>query len=205
MNLYQKLLKISEKIKYIKRDEKHSGINFRPLSRQSVVKAVRQELIDQGVCIVPGKVQNLIITPFKTTKGSEMLLTTIAQEYIVFNADKPEENFVCSIPGSGGDNQDKGSGKAFTYTEKQLFINLFHIETGDEDAPEEDGDLEKLSAQQVSLLRELAEKAEVAEPIVAHVAGVDKLENVAADYFEKLKIRLENKINQIKVKPVKES
>jgi predicted small metal-binding protein len=51
----------------------------------------------------------------------------------------------------------------------------------------------------------LAEQAEVAEPIVAHVAGVDKLENVAADYFEKLKTRLENKINQIKVKPVKES
>jgi hypothetical protein len=205
MNLYQKLLKISEKVKYIKRDEKHSGINFRPLSRQSVVKVVRQELIDQGVCIVPGKVQNLIITPFKTTKGAEMLLTTIAQEYIIFNADKPEENFVCSIPGSGGDNQDKGSGKAFTYTEKQLFINLFHIETGDEDAPEEVEESEKLSVEQVATLRELAKRGDVSESIVAHVAGVERLEDIAADYFEKLKTRLENKLNQTKVKPVKEN
>lgn len=205
MNLYQRILKIMDEVEYIQRGNRVAEIKYHPLSRQTVVREVRKALIKHGVCVVPGKCGLLPVHEYVTAKGAKMFLTTIAQEYIVFNADKPEENFVCSIPGSGSDNSDKGSGKAFTYTEKQLFINLFHIETGDEDAPEEEQEQEYITANQAEELKMLADAAGVKHEIVLSVAAAETFNKISLASFEGLKARLLKKANQdptVKVKPV---
>lgn len=198
MNLHQRIMKIVDEVKYIQTEKQPQGLTFRPLSRQRVVKSVRDALIKHGVCIVPGKCQNVMINPYTTTKGSAMQLTTINQEYIIFNADDPKEYFISSIPASGSDSGDKGANKAFTQTEKQLFINLFHIEVGDDEHTEEEpAEIETIDAEQASQIVALAAKAGVALEVICKTMGVDAPEKIAAQHFDALCDRLNKKAEMI--------
>lgn len=200
LNLQARILEVMKEVKYLQTDKQPDGLNFRPTSRRKVVAEVRPALIKHGICVMPGRCINLSVTPFTNDKGKQMFITSVNQEYIVSNVDDPSQNFICSIAASGCDNREMGSAKALTVTEKQLFINLFHIEIGDEDLPVKEDDEESVNAEEAAELEALAKKAGVTPGNVASAYGAQDVSGIAKKHFAACKARLEKAVEKAQKK-----
>ena len=59
-------------------------------------------------------------------------LTTTNTTYKMVNTENPEEYVILASSGQGADSQDKGVGKAMTYSYKYLMLRTFAIPTGED-------------------------------------------------------------------------
>lgn len=207
LNLFERIHKISKDCEYIQKEAKKVNGQYKPLNRNAVIARVVPLLHKWGVCLVPSECLKSEIKEV-ATKDSKGLVGAIVQGYKVVNVDAPEQVFTFSIAASGFDTLDKGFGKALTYSEKQAMVNLFHIETGDdEDSPYKretpsPDDVEKISLQEQSELRELGKKISVDEKIIARSAGpdYDKLSDIPKSNFAAIKERMSKRLEQLNAK-----
>lgn len=203
--LAQRLLGASNDLRYIQTEDKVvPGMGFRPLSRQSVVATVRPILVRWGICVAPSECIKADVTPYFDKNGKQMFLHTIVQGYRITNADNPADFLLCSVCSTGADSSDRGANKALTSSEKQLFVNLFHIEIGDADESENQSpsapkreDTELISRLNAQLLGELAARIGVKPEVVATSVGVNSINEIPASKFVELKDRLEKRAAQI--------
>ena len=125
MSIYQKMLEV---MKSIERLQKDTGVTYngktqyRAMSEEKVTSTVREKFVDLG----------LVMYPFEQEISKEGNITTTNTKYRLVNAHNPEESIIIASSGQGADTQDKGSGKAMTYSFKYALLRTFAIPTGED-------------------------------------------------------------------------
>jgi hypothetical protein len=133
-NIYEKILEVMKSIEYLSKDDhvKFNNTNYKAMSEEKVTTTVRKELIKQG----------LVVFPVEQTVVKEGNITTTNTTYKMVNTENPEEFVFLASSGQGSDTQDKGVGKAMTYSFKYMLLRTFAIPTGE--------DPDKVASDQIS-------------------------------------------------------
>lgn len=123
LNLFQKISAVMRDIEYLSKDDRveFGNTKYRAISEEKVTAAVRASLIKHG----------LIVLPIKQVHTKEGNLSTVDVDYKIIDIDTGEHEIIVSS-GTGVDTQDKGVGKAMTYSYKYLFLRTFAIPTGED-------------------------------------------------------------------------
>lgn len=123
-NIYQKMLAVMSAIEYLNKDDhvKYRETNYKAMSEEKVTSVVRKELIKQG----------LVVFPIKQDVVKDGNITTTNTTYRMVNTEDPTEYVDLASSGQGADTQDKGVGKAMTYSFKYMLLRTFAIPTGED-------------------------------------------------------------------------
>ena len=121
--LYKKMLAVMKDVEYLQKDDqvKYKEVNYKAISEEKVTSAVRASLVKN----------ELVIFPVEQEHSKEGMLTTVNTRYKIVDTETGEAEFIVSS-GTGVDTQDKGVGKAMTYSYKYLLLRTFAIPTGDD-------------------------------------------------------------------------
>jgi len=122
-SLYKKISAVMQDISYLSKDDKveFNNTKYKAISEEKVTSTVRESLVRNG----------LIILPVKQSHKREGNLSTVDTEYKIIDIDTGEFEIIVSS-GTGADTQDKGVGKAMTYSYKYLLLRSFAIPTGED-------------------------------------------------------------------------
>lgn len=125
-NIYQRMHGAMLAVKYVQKGDKTVNNQYRFVSHDAVIAAVRPALLDNG-----------IVTVVSVTGHTQDGNRTEAQVRVRFvNVDKPNDFIEVDSFGYGIDPQDKGPGKAVSYATKYCLLKTLCLETGDD--PERD-------------------------------------------------------------------
>lgn len=142
LNLWEKISCISSEIEYLKKDDVvGSGNNsYKAISIEKVMESVSKKMCKFGIVIYP--VEQEYIRKDEVTQGIDFKTKNVVDKvsrisevnvkYEVVNIHNPAEKIITVSSGTGVDTQDKGVGKAMTYSYKNMIIKLFAIATGDD-------------------------------------------------------------------------
>ena len=123
LNLYQKIQAVMRDVTYLQKDGKveFKTTKYKAISEEKVTMTVRDSLIKHG----------LVILPVEQSHAREGTLSTVDTKYKIVDVDSGEYEIIVSS-GTGADTQDKGVGKAMTYSYKYLLLRTFAIPTGED-------------------------------------------------------------------------
>jgi hypothetical protein len=143
-SLYKKILQVMKDVQYLQKDDKVStgGTNsYKAISEEKVTETVRASLINNGLVILPieqeHKRDDTLLRTEKTFNGVPEIketvsrLSTVNTKYKIVDVDTGEFEILASS-GTGVDTQDKGVGKAMTYSYKYMLLRTFAIPTGED-------------------------------------------------------------------------
>lgn len=124
MNLHQKMLEVMKSIEYLNKDDKvsYGNTNYKAMSEEKVTMTVRKELLKQGI----------VVYPVEQSVVKDGQITTTNTTYKMVNVDDPDDCVFLASSGQGADTQDKGVGKAMTYSFKYMLLRTFAIPTGED-------------------------------------------------------------------------
>ena len=137
LNIYQRLLKITEELATVKKGLTVGSGNFgyKAVGEMDILNAVKPLEIEHGVYSYPMNrvlVSQDILTTEKNGKTSTKFMMRVETTYRFVNIDKPSE-FVDQVSyGDGVDSLDKSPGKAMTYSDKYSLMKAYKIMTGDD-------------------------------------------------------------------------
>lgn len=164
-------------VQYLAKDDhiKFNKTNYRAISEEKVTSTVRESLLKNG----------LVILPVNQEHKREGTLSTVDTTYKIVDIETGEHELIVSS-GSGVDTQDKGVGKAMTYSYKYLLLRTFAIPTGEDpdkissaelDAQQEQ--IELITTEQVGKLKKRAlQFAELRSRTEQEVYGVLKINDI---------------------------
>jgi hypothetical protein len=123
LNLFQKIHGVMKDIEYLNKDDSISFGNtkYKAISEEKVTSTVRAALLKYG----------LVIMPVEQEHHKEGNLSTVNTKYKIVDIDTGQYETIVSS-GTGADSQDKGVGKAMTYSYKYLLLRTFAIPTGED-------------------------------------------------------------------------
>lgn len=123
MNIYQKILAIMQEVQYLNKDDhvQYKTTNYKALSEEKVTTIMRDKLIKY----------NLVVFPVEQTATRHGDITHVDVKYRMVDTDSLESIEIVSC-GDGADTQDKGSGKAMTYSYKYMWLRTFALPTGED-------------------------------------------------------------------------
>lgn len=140
LNLYQRISKVMQEIEYLTKDDTvgKGQSAYRAITEEKVTTAVRCSMIKNGLVILP--IEQTSTESFneyeKESYGKiekkQRLMSSVNVKYKIVNIDKPDEFEILASSGSGVDSQDKGIGKAMTYSYKYMLLRTFAIPTGED-------------------------------------------------------------------------
>ena len=142
MNIYQKLIEVRKEVPYLQKE--NAGQQYKYVSSSQVLSNCKAKMDELGLLLIPSvtahKVTESIIERYDKDQHIEKRTTTYFTELDMtmtwVNAEKPEEQIICSWYGQGVDIAgEKGVGKAMTYAEKYFMLKFFNIPT-DKDDPD---------------------------------------------------------------------
>ena len=133
MNIYQKINEIMKNIEYLTKDDQvaFGTTKYKAISEEKVTTAVREQLVKQGIIIIPVEQQSENKELIRTDKSVNML-TSVHVKYRIQNIDDVNDYIEVESNGTGVDTQDKGVGKAMTYAYKYMLLRTFAIPTGED-------------------------------------------------------------------------
>lgn len=133
MNIYQKINEVMKNIEYLTKDDKveFGTTKYKAISEEKVTTAVREQLVKQGIVILPIEQQSSNKELIRTDKSVNML-TEVHVKYRIQNIDDVNDYIEVESNGTGVDTQDKGVGKAMTYAYKYMLLRTFAIPTGED-------------------------------------------------------------------------
>ena len=121
--IYKKMLAVMKAVGYLQKDDtiSYKDVKYKGLSEEKVTREVREKLVEQGIIVYP-------IIQAHSREGS---LSTVDTTYRFVDTD--DGSYIDAVSsGTGADTQDKGVGKAMTYSFKYLFLRTFAIPTGED-------------------------------------------------------------------------
>lgn len=123
LNLYQKIHAVMNDVEYLQKDDaiKFNNTSYKAISEEKVTSTVRASLLKHG----------LVIMPIEQEHHKEGNLSTVNTKYKIVDIDTGQYETIVSS-GTGADTQDKGVGKAMTYSYKYLLLRTFAIPTGED-------------------------------------------------------------------------
>ena len=124
MNLHEKMLEVMKAIEYLNKDDavKYGQTSYRAMSEEKVTSTVRKEFVRLGI----------VVYPVEQTVSKDGNITTTNTTYKMVNVEDPNDFIFLASSGQGADTQDKGVGKAMTYSFKYLLLRTFAIPTGED-------------------------------------------------------------------------
>lgn len=133
MNIYQKINEVMKNIEYLTKDGQvaFGTTKYKAISEEKVTTAVREQLVKQGIVIIPTEQQSTNKELIRTDKTVNML-TEVHVKYRIQNIEEPSDYIEVESNGTGVDTQDKGVGKAMTYSYKYMLLRTFAIPTGED-------------------------------------------------------------------------
>ena len=123
MGIYKKMLNVMKGVGYLQKDDKisYGTTSYKGLSEEKITGVVREKLVEQGI----------IVYPIIQSHSREGNLSTVDTTYRF--VDTEDGSYIDAVSsGTGADTQDKGVGKAMTYSFKYLFLRTFAIPTGED-------------------------------------------------------------------------
>lgn len=132
-NVFQKINEVMKSIEYLTKDDKveFGTTKYKAISEEKVTTAVRNELVRVGLVIIPVE-QTRNTIELQRTEKSVNQRTDVDVVYRIQNIEDKEDYVLATSSGSGVDTQDKGVGKAMTYSYKYLLLRTFAIPTGED-------------------------------------------------------------------------
>lgn len=142
MNLHEKMLEVMKAIEYLNKDDavKYGQTSYRAMSEEKVTSTVRKEFVRLGI----------VVYPVEQTVSKDGNITTTNTTYKMVNVEDPNDFIFLASSGQGADTQDKGVGKAMTYSFKYMLLRTFAIPTGEDpdkissDQLDDDADIAKI-------------------------------------------------------------
>ena len=133
MNIYQKMNEVMKNIEYLTKDDKveFGTTKYKAISEEKVTTTVREQLVKQGIVIIPIEQECENKELIRTDKSVNML-TSVHTKYRIQNIDDVNDFVEVESNGTGVDTQDKGVGKAMTYAYKYMLLRTFAIPTGED-------------------------------------------------------------------------
>lgn len=136
LNLYKKILKITDKVGKIEKTGRNSMQNYSFIEHAEVVTALRPLMEKYGILVIPETVSRNMdrfdVTRSNGKQGVDIHVSVVSR-YTVIDADKPEDRFVCEWDaGEAIDSSDKATNKATTASEKTFLMKLFKISDRDD-------------------------------------------------------------------------
>lgn len=160
LNLYQKISAVMKDVEYLSKDDaiEFKSTKYRAISEEKVTSTVRASLIKHG----------LIILPIEQDHKRVDTLTTVDVKYKIIDIDTGDFEILASS-GTGADTQDKGVGKAMTYSYKYLLLRSFAIPTGEDPDKVSSAELdekhrieqEKKAKEEEQILKQMAQKWQI--------------------------------------------
>lgn len=164
----------------------HSGMSFKHASLANVTSKINEALSQHGLS-----------ASWKTTQ-SDQKITVICK--ITHDMGHSEETSL-SAPAddSGKKNTIQAIGSTITYLERYSLLALTGLATEEQDDDGE-GSTEVISEKQLSELCDLLDSIDEPHSNLAKFMGVDDIENIRADEFQKAKAAVEAKILHLEKK-----
>jgi hypothetical protein len=215
LNIYQKMLKATEKIGVVAKDLKvdiSKTMSYKAVGESAVLDAVKPIEIELGIYSYPVErkiIETEVLETIKEYNGqrteSKQLFMRLEVTYRFVNVEKPDEFIDITTYGDGVDSQDKAPGKAMTYADKYALLKAYKIQTGDDpdkDASEELKGVEnkttkeiKATPKQIEILAKVYKDENLAKLLNAN--GITKLEDLsikkASDLIQKIAEKKEEK------------
>ena len=121
--LYQKISAVMKQVDYLQKDGKvdFNKTKYNVITEEKVTSAVRKAMVEVG----------LVILPIEQEHIREGTLTTVNTKYKIVDIETGQHEIIVSS-GTGADTQDKGVGKAMTYSYKYMLLRTFAIPTGED-------------------------------------------------------------------------
>jgi len=141
LNIYQKMLKATEKINKVAKNLK-VGVGqsqYKAVGEADVLEAVKPVEIELGIYSFPVSRKVIDTNVFtvkseyqgKVTERNNIFLR-LETVYRFVNVDNPTDFIDITTYGDGFDAQDKATGKAMTYSDKYALLKAYKIETGED-------------------------------------------------------------------------
>ena len=132
-NIFQKINEVMKNIEYLTKDDKveFGTTKYKAISEEKVTTAVRDQLVKNGIVIIPIEQESENKELIRTDKSVNML-TSVHVKYRIQNIDDVNDFIEVESNGTGVDTQDKGVGKAMTYAYKYMLLRTFAIPTGED-------------------------------------------------------------------------
>lgn len=201
-NIYQKISKVMADVRYLCKDDKvQAGQgSYKAISEEKVTSTVRESLIKHGIVIIPVEQEHTRTDETLTDKyGNEKTnrMSTVDVKYRIQNIEDKDDYIIATSSGTGVDTQDKGVGKAMTYSYKYLLLRVFAIPTGE--------DPDKISSQnydeqfkEVKVKISGEQESALRYEITAKKVPSDKVVVVLSNYgYKTLKDIEENKYEEV--------
>lgn len=178
LNLYQKLLKITEAVGTIEKTGRNTSQGYGFIEQGMIVAELRPQLAKYGVVIMPETVSRTVkryttikpgYNPNEPPKEQASFHANVVSRYTVVNADNPSEKFSCEWDGGEAlDTSDKATNKAVTASHKTYLMKLFNI------SDKEDADSESPVVPPAAQPQAERPVAKTAEPVVRLASDVQK-------------------------------
>lgn len=146
LNIYQRLIEVMKKVRYIQKEEKMVNGQYRFVSHDAVTECASEAFIECGIYaqpnIISSEISTVLVKKWDKHEKREKELTyfncVVKVAYTFINIDAPSERVIVDGFGQGMDEQDKAAGKAISYACKYALLKALGIKTGDD--PEKDVD-----------------------------------------------------------------
>lgn len=141
-NIYEKMSAITTELQTVAKNltvQQTKTSSYKAVSERDVLDAVKPLEAKYGVYSYPVSrkiLESNMLESESTYNGNTTKKTTfmtrIETVYRFVNVDKPDEYIETTTFAEGIDAQDKGSGKAMTYSDKYALMKAYKISTGDD-------------------------------------------------------------------------
>lgn len=141
-NIYEKMSAIVAELQTVAKNltvQQTKTSSYKAVSERDVLDAVKPIEAKYGVYSYPVSrkiLESNMLESESTYNGNTTKKTTfmtrIETVYRFVNVDKPDEYIETTTFAEGIDTQDKGSGKAMTYSDKYALMKAYKISTGDD-------------------------------------------------------------------------
>lgn len=124
MNLFEKLLAARQEIGYLQKDGKveFGSTKYKAITDEKVMTTVRP-ILDK---------YKIVMSIDKIDMSRNGTLTEALITWRFTDVENPDDFILVQSAGQGSDTQDKGAGKAMTYSRKYALLNTLLIPTGED-------------------------------------------------------------------------
>lgn len=137
MNIFEKMLNITNEISKVNKNLTvgEGKSSYKAVGEADILKAVKELEFKYRVYSYPANREVTESTMYTTTNNygeKNNIFSRIKTTYRFVNIDKPDEYVETITFAEGIDTQDKGSGKAMTYSDKYALMKSYKIITGED-------------------------------------------------------------------------
>ena len=137
MNIFEKMLNITNETANVNKNLTvgEGKSSYKAVGEADILKAVKELEFKYRVYSYPANREVIESTMYTTTNNygeKNNIFSRIKTTYRFVNIDKPDEYIETITFAEGIDTQDKGSGKAMTYSDKYALMKSYKIITGED-------------------------------------------------------------------------